>query len=101
MVDSAEVLAEFGKQMRRDPAAEPGADIEREQRVTRIISSGGGWSGVLWSDLAGTDADAVIGAQVSRAAGIYRAGHDNTFQVLRAIALYLPGKCMTRRAPRS
>lgn len=60
------MLAEFDRQMRRNPAAEPGSRVEREQRVTRIVSGGGGWSGVLWSDLTEADADAVIGAQVSR-----------------------------------
>ena len=66
------MLAEFDHQMRRDPAPEPGACVERERWVTRIISSGNGWSGVLWTGLTGADADAVIDAQVSRFAELAR-----------------------------
>jgi GNAT superfamily N-acetyltransferase len=65
-MDRTAVLAEFDNQMRRDPAADPWSAVEREQGVTRVISSGDGWSGVLWADLTGADADAVIDAQVSR-----------------------------------
>jgi GNAT superfamily N-acetyltransferase len=71
-VDHAAVRAEFDNQLRRNPAAEPGALVEREPRVTRIISGGDGWSGVLWSDLTEAGADAVIGAQVSRFAELGR-----------------------------
>jgi ribosomal protein S18 acetylase RimI-like enzyme len=66
------VRAQFDRQMRRNPAAEPGDRVEREQRVTRIISAGDGWNGVLWSDLAQADANAVIDAQVSRFAELAR-----------------------------
>ena len=65
-MDRAAVLAEFDNQMRRNPAAGPRSWVERERRVTRVISSGDGWSGVLWADLTAADADAVIDAQVSR-----------------------------------
>jgi RimJ/RimL family protein N-acetyltransferase/ribosomal protein S18 acetylase RimI-like enzyme len=65
-VDSAAVRAEFDRQMRRDPAPEPGSRIEREERLTRVVDDGDGWNGVLWTDLAGIDADAVIEAQVRR-----------------------------------
>jgi GNAT superfamily N-acetyltransferase len=71
-MDRTAVLAEFDNQIRRKPAAEPRSCVEREQRVTRIISSGDGWSGVLWTDLAEADADAVIDAQVSRFAELAR-----------------------------
>jgi GNAT superfamily N-acetyltransferase len=71
-VDCTAALAEFDKQMRRNPAPEPRSCVEREQRVTRIISSGDGWSGVLWTDLTEADADAVIDAQVSRFAELAR-----------------------------
>ena len=66
------MLAEFDNQMRRNPAAEPGACVEREERVTRVISTGDGWSGVLWTDLAEADADTVIDAQVLRFAELAR-----------------------------
>jgi hypothetical protein len=65
-VDRSAVLTEFDNQMRRNPALEPGTCVEREERITRIISSGDGWSGVLWTDLTEADADAMIVAQVSR-----------------------------------
>jgi GNAT superfamily N-acetyltransferase len=68
-VDRTAVLAAFDDQMRRNPAPEPGSGIEREERVTRVISGGDGWSGVLWADLTEADADAVIGAQLSRFTG--------------------------------
>jgi GNAT superfamily N-acetyltransferase len=67
-VDRAAVLAEFDSQLRRNPAAEPGTRVERDERVTRVISSGAGWSGVVWTDLTEADADVLIAAQVSRLA---------------------------------
>lgn len=60
------MLAEFDDQMRRNAAAGPATHVEREERVTRVISTGDGWSGVLWADLTEADADSVINAQVSR-----------------------------------
>jgi GNAT superfamily N-acetyltransferase len=71
-MDRTAVLAESDNQVRRNPATEPGSCIEREQRVTRIISGGDGWTGVLWADLTEADADAVIAAQVSRFAEFAR-----------------------------
>jgi GNAT superfamily N-acetyltransferase len=71
-VDRVAVLAEFDDQMRRNPAPELGTYVEREERVTRIISGGDGWSGVLWTDLTEADAQAVIGAQVRRFAELAR-----------------------------
>jgi GNAT superfamily N-acetyltransferase len=65
-VTPAAVLAQFDHQMRRNPASKPGSRVEREQYVTRIISNGDGWSGVVWADLRQADADAVIAAQVNR-----------------------------------
>jgi RimJ/RimL family protein N-acetyltransferase len=65
-VDSAAVRAEFDRQMRRDPAPEPHSRIERTAHLTRVVTDGSGWNGVLWTDLAGIDADAVIEAQVRR-----------------------------------
>jgi len=40
--------------------------VEREERVTRLISDGVGWSAVVWTDLTEADADAMIDSQVSR-----------------------------------
>lgn len=71
-MDRAAVLAEFDNQMRRNPTAEPRSCVEREQRVTRVISGDDGWSGVLWADLTEADADEVIDAQVSRFAELAR-----------------------------
>ena len=64
------MLAEYDDQMRRNPPPEPGSRIEREDRVTRVVSEGDGWNGVLWTHLTQADAEAVIGAQVSRFAGV-------------------------------
>ena len=63
------MLAKFNDQLRRNPAAEPGSRVERDEHLTRVISAGDGWNGVLWSDLAGLDpagADAMIAAEVRR-----------------------------------
>jgi GNAT superfamily N-acetyltransferase len=64
------VLAGFDEQMRRNPPLEPGSHVEREERVTRVISDGDGWNGVLWTDLTQADAEAVVGAQLSRFAAV-------------------------------
>ena len=60
------VLAAFNDQLRRNLAAEPGSRVERGEHLTRVISSGDGWNGVVWADLAEADADALIAEQVSR-----------------------------------
>jgi GNAT superfamily N-acetyltransferase len=52
--------------MRRNPAAGMGTQIEQDQRVTRVVSTGDGWNAVLWSDLSADDADATIDAQIQR-----------------------------------
>src|ERR1700744_655409 len=65
-MDRTAVLAEFTDQLRRDPAAEAGSQVERDDQVTRVVSAGDGWNGVLWSDLTEADADLVTAAQVSR-----------------------------------
>jgi len=61
-MDRADVLAEFNNQMRRNPAPEPGCRVERDERVTRIVSDGDGWNAVLWTDLADADAGAYADA---------------------------------------
>jgi len=70
-VDQEAVLAAFDEQIRRH-AGPPGPDedVEREGSVVRIISNG--WSGVTWSDLDPSTADAVIAAQVDRFAQLAR-----------------------------
>jgi len=85
-MDRAAVLAEFDNQMRRNPAAEPGSLVEHEPRVTRIISRGDGWSGVLWSDLTEAGADAVIGAQVTRFAELGRLARERGYRYLQVDA---------------
>lgn len=66
-VDPATVRAAFDEQLRRNVPASPGARVERDARVTRMV--GDDWTAVLWSDLAGADTDAVIAVEVERAAG--------------------------------
>ena len=72
-MDAVAVLAEFNEQLRRDPAGEPGSRVEREDHVTRVISAGDGWNGVLWSELTEAGADAAIATQVRRFAQVGQA----------------------------
>jgi GNAT superfamily N-acetyltransferase len=65
-VDHTAAMTRFNDQMRRNLPPEPGFRVEREERVTRIISGVAGWGGVVWTDLTEADADAMIDAQVSR-----------------------------------
>jgi len=66
-MDPAAVLAAFDEQVRRRPAADPpDGRVEDDGEVVRLF---GAWNGVVWSDLARTDADAVIAEQVRRFAG--------------------------------
>jgi hypothetical protein len=46
-MDRAAVLAEFDRQLRREPAPEPRSRIERSEHVTRVVADGDGWNGVL------------------------------------------------------
>jgi GNAT superfamily N-acetyltransferase len=71
-VDREAVLADFNEQMRRNPAVDSGARVERADHVTRAVSTGTaiGWNGVLWTDLSDADADMAISAQLSRFAEI-------------------------------
>jgi GNAT superfamily N-acetyltransferase len=71
-MDTAAVLAAFNEQMRRHPEAGPADRIENDAQVTRVVSDADGWSGVIWSDLTETDADAVIAAQIRRFAPLGR-----------------------------
>jgi GNAT superfamily N-acetyltransferase len=66
-VDAHAVLAAYDEQVRRNPDAGPGRHVERDGHVVRVVADeDDGWSGVVWSDLDGVDADAVIAAQASR-----------------------------------
>jgi GNAT superfamily N-acetyltransferase len=69
-VDHEAVLADFNEQMRRNPAVDAGTRVEREDNLTRVVSTGTGWNGIMWTDLRDADADAVISAQLSRFARI-------------------------------
>jgi ribosomal protein S18 acetylase RimI-like enzyme len=78
-MDTHALLALFDEQMRRRIIPADGESAERDEQVTRVISADG-WSGVVWSDLAGTrtrtrtgdgdgagnGVDAVIAEQISR-----------------------------------
>lgn len=66
LVDIRAVLSAFDDQMRREVKPGPTEEVERDGQVVRIIASGGGWSGVVWSDLADGDADTAIVAQIDR-----------------------------------
>ncbi len=44
--------------------------MEQEDRVTRVVSTGGGWNGIVWSEMTAADADAIIGAQIRRFAAV-------------------------------
>jgi GNAT superfamily N-acetyltransferase len=71
-MDAAAVLAAYDEQVRRNPGAEPGSHVERDDAVVRVVTDDDGWSGVVWSNLGGLDADAVIAAQVARFAELGR-----------------------------
>ncbi len=59
----AELRAAYDEQVRRCVRSTSPA-IERDEHVVREVRDD--WSGVIWSDLEGTDADAAIAAQVER-----------------------------------
>jgi len=66
-VNHEAVLAAYDEQVRRRPTADgPDVRVERADGVVRTVSSGGGWTGVTWSDLNEVTADTVIAAQVDR-----------------------------------
>ena len=65
-MDVPEVLAAFDEQMRRNPAPEPGTSVERDAGITRVVGPPDCWRGVIWSDLRGRDAGAVIDDQIKR-----------------------------------
>ncbi|GAA3456670.1 GNAT family N-acetyltransferase [Dactylosporangium matsuzakiense] len=68
-MDVDEILARFDREVRQRPQEGPGAVIEREPGVVRVLGGDDGWTGITWSGLGGLDADAVIAEQVRRFAG--------------------------------
>lgn len=82
-MDHVAVLALFDRDMRETARPDaPGARIERAGRVVRQIGAEGGWNGVIWSDLDGTNADAAVAEQIRHFTGLGREfewklyGHD-------------------------
>ena len=66
-VDRQAVLAAFDEQIRQRPETQaPDGHVDHDEGVIRIVSDGGGWTGVTWCDLDPVSADAVIAAQISR-----------------------------------
>jgi hypothetical protein len=66
-MDVRQMLAAFDEQVRRHPEHDaPGTGVECDGGVVRSVGPMGGWTGVTWSDLDASDADAVIAAQVRR-----------------------------------
>jgi ribosomal protein S18 acetylase RimI-like enzyme len=68
-MDRQTVLRAFDEQIRKGET-EPGASIERDDRVVRYVGGDDGWNGVLWSDLDAANADEVIAEQVRRFANV-------------------------------
>ena len=72
-MDTAEVLALFDRQIRRDYPGDDPADLhEQVDGVVRQVGAGNGWCAVLWSDLDEDTADAAIAAQVRYFGGLGR-----------------------------
>src|SRR5215208_5664782 len=70
-----ELLAAYDEQVRRRPLPDgPDDVVEHTDGVVRVISAMG-WSGVVYADLQGRDADAVIAAQIARLPGRWEWKH--------------------------
>ncbi|MFF4556046.1 GNAT family N-acetyltransferase [Streptomyces sp. NPDC001422] len=70
-MDHVAVLALFDRDMRETARPDaPGARIERAGRVVRQIGAEGGWNGVIWSHLDGTNADAAVAEQIRHFTGL-------------------------------
>jgi GNAT superfamily N-acetyltransferase len=65
-----QALEAFTEQMRRNPSDDGYGRAERDRHVTRYVAPDAGWSGVVWSDLDETNADAAIAEQVERFASV-------------------------------
>lgn len=73
-MDHAAVLALYDRDMREGARPESsGARVERTGGVVRHVGGEDGWSGVLWSDLDASDADAAIAEQIAYFTGL---GHE-------------------------
>jgi GNAT superfamily N-acetyltransferase len=65
-MDLQAILTLYNEQVRRNPhPADPGAIVERESSLTRVLYEGG-WAGVCWSELEGLDVEEVIAAEIRR-----------------------------------
>ncbi|WP_432827654.1 GNAT family N-acetyltransferase [Dactylosporangium sp. CA-092794] len=60
------MIERYDREVRRRPQEGPGAVVEREPGIVRVVNAADGWSGVTWCGLDGLDAGAVIAAQVRR-----------------------------------
>jgi GNAT superfamily N-acetyltransferase len=70
-VDRAAVLAAYDEQIRRHPEVQdPGAVVEREAGVVRVVAAEDGVRGVMFTDFDETTADAAITAQLERFATV-------------------------------
>ncbi|MDN3360079.1 GNAT family N-acetyltransferase [Actinomadura sp. DC4] len=67
-MDQDVVLTAFDQRVRRRPIPDP--PDGRVEDAGTVVRLAGAWNGVVWSDLARTDADAVIAEQVRRFAGV-------------------------------
>ncbi|WP_433058712.1 GNAT family N-acetyltransferase [Dactylosporangium sp. CS-033363] len=65
-MDVNEILARFDREIRQQPQEGPGAVVEREPGVVRVVRAADGWTGITWTGLEDLDADAVIAAQIRR-----------------------------------
>lgn len=72
-MDPQTVLSAFDEQVRRSlETSVVHQMIEQDSSVIRLKPTGPGWAGVIWSDLRpdGSDADAVIAAEIDRFADL-------------------------------
>nr|BFE62012.1 GNAT family N-acetyltransferase [Dactylosporangium thailandense] len=65
-MDVNEILARFDREIRQQPREGPGALVEHDPGVVRVVNAADGWTGIPWSGLGDLDADAVIAAQIQR-----------------------------------
>jgi GNAT superfamily N-acetyltransferase len=69
-MDVRAALAAFEEQVRRVPPSDgPDSVVEHDGDIVRVVAERG-WSGVVWSGLDGSTADAAIARQLARFAGL-------------------------------
>ena len=92
-MDRDAVLAAFDEQIRRRPESGPRVVVVRGVATTRVVAGADGWSGVTWSDLAGTDVDVAISAEVAAFAAAGRSWEWKyySYDAARAVACSWPG----------